>query len=456
MIVNIRGFLRHCLVCLVGTGFVSPVFSWNLGALVRQRFQLSENELSSQSPPDWNRDALFYSLAAQGFFDTRFKSDTWRWVAQLNSGSVRFDEDDITPSGVTFNGRPFDDAWIEEDLFFQEFYVRYRIPNGGPKPSWVRLGKQRFVLGNAFIYDDFTWGASGKIYWDVAENWRMSARADAGLLFHSSPFMHGEWTIEHQTYRWTAFGLYYKDEEESFSELIEQNISDQLEELIFRRRDLVIDIRDDLWATWFGTKVEGDFGSFFVRATGMGLLGQVTFSNNINVNHVRTDLSGWLGDIVARYRHPKNHVFEIYLLAASGSSDLSTETRGGRLKSFFGIAPWVDRSHIFFTGGLDQDLSARTISFYGPSGRGVFSTGISWSMDVGEHSFRAGVAGFWTDRISAQGEGYYGTEFFSSSRVNIRSWLDFVSELDVFLPGAFYGYTPPAAVRGVLGVDVFL
>ncbi len=122
--------------------------------------------------------------------------------------------------------------------------------------------------------------------------------------------------------------------------------------------------------------------------------------------------------------------------------------------AFLGVNPWITATNLFFRGGLSETIAARQAAAPGVNGRGVIAPGLNVELDVGREVellvraawLRAEDEGPWGGRV-------YGTEVDLSATWEPTPWLSLGAELDVLLPGDFFGGGTTVS-KTVLAVDL--
>jgi hypothetical protein len=122
--------------------------------------------------------------------------------------------------------------------------------------------------------------------------------------------------------------------------------------------------------------------------------------------------------------------------------------------AFLGVTPYLTATNLFFRGGLSETFAARQATAPGVNGRGVISPGLNVELDLGHDVellaraawLRAEDAGPWGGRT-------YGTEVDLSATWEPAPWITVGAELDVLLPGDFFGGNR-TVYKSVLAVDL--
>jgi hypothetical protein len=122
--------------------------------------------------------------------------------------------------------------------------------------------------------------------------------------------------------------------------------------------------------------------------------------------------------------------------------------------AFLGVNPYLTATNLFFRGGLSETFAARQATAPGVNGRGVIAPGLNVELDLGTDVdllaraawLRAEYDGPWRGRT-------YGTEVDLSATWEPARWITFGLEVDVLVPGDFYG-GGKTVYKTVLGIDL--
>ena len=122
--------------------------------------------------------------------------------------------------------------------------------------------------------------------------------------------------------------------------------------------------------------------------------------------------------------------------------------------AFLGVNPYLTATNLFFRGGLSETFAARQATAPGVNGRGVIAPGLNLELDAGPGvDLEARVAWLRAEDAGPWGGTAYGTEIDLSATWAPVRWLSFGAELDVLLPGDFFG-GGRTVYKSVLAVDL--
>ena len=121
--------------------------------------------------------------------------------------------------------------------------------------------------------------------------------------------------------------------------------------------------------------------------------------------------------------------------------------------AFLGVNPYLTATNLFFRGGLSETFAARQATAPGVNGRGVIAPGLNVELDAGRDvDLGARVAWLRAEDAGPWGGTSYGTEIDLSASWEPARWLSFGAELDLLLPGDFFG-GGKTVFKTVLAVD---
>jgi len=134
----------------------------------------------------------------------------------------------------------------------------------------------------------------------------------------------------------------------------------------------------------------------------------------------------------------------VFFLYLSGQSGARQEV-GGHFTSFVGIYPYITRTNVFFSGGMNQNFSARHISSSGVNARGVLAPGLNLGLDItSDLLLRLCGAMLFAQGEHAQSHSrFYGIEGDFNLEWAVASWGRMLLEFDYFYSGDFFDFRKP-------------
>ncbi len=388
----------------------------------------------------------------QGFLESHSKADELKFRISLSSGLLRFDDiDSDRRSEITSNGESISDAWKNQDLFLRETYFRYR-PIELPW-FWLQIGKQCFIVGNSLVLDHYEWGLKLKGDWDFLYDFPLKLNFDLVAIQRESPFFHlqltGTFSKAHEV---NAFGAYFIDRSNSFSEILRSSASQSLVSRILEQFIDLETLTDTSRLSWIGLSGKHQFSKVDVEWTTAMELGDVT----LHVTPTRDfhfNTRGFLFDTNVTIFLEKQFSLMPFLHFSSGEDRPSQEVRDGTVESFISLFPLIDRTNIFFGSGPDQDISSRSISFSGVDARGVLTPGISVFWQPSQFYLKGTIATLWAPS-GETGKKHYGWEANLDFVFRFNRYLDFIAEGNFFVPGSFFDNSASLASSFIIGVDI--
>ena len=87
---------------------------------------------------------------------------------------------------------------------------------------------------------------------------------------------------------------------------------------------------------------------------------------------------GYLIDVLVARNLTDRLVVEVFYLMASGDDDPQGAIRqGGTLNAYLAIVPFITRLNLFFNGGINENLSTRSLGVAGHTARGFGVPGVT-------------------------------------------------------------------------------
>ena len=116
-----------------------------------------------------------------------------------------------------------------------------------------------------------------------------------------------------------------------------------------------------------------------------------------------------------------------------------------RYNSFIAVYPYITHTNIFFSGGMNQNFSARSFSTAGINGRGVLAPGLTAGFDITEDiTVRLVTAGLFAQGAHLlSGERFYGWESDLNFSWTASDHVRLLLEADYLLTGGFFDFDKP-------------
>ncbi len=163
----------------------------------------------------------------------------------------------------------------------------------------------------------------------------------------------------------------------------------------------------------------------------------------------RTDCRGWMLDADAYFDVTDRFVLGGFLLIMSGEiygpEELSHRQVLERLNSFVSIYPFITRTNLFFSGGMNQQYGARSLTTSGVGGRGVITPGLSAGLEIlPEMDLRLVSALLLAHgKHLASNSRFYGVEFNLNFAWQFGRYCRLSVEADYLVTGGFFDFAKP-------------
>ena len=357
------------------------------------------------------------------------------------------------------NGRPIADEAAATG-FTRELYSTGELGRAGWVSWWA--GKRRRSLGSGYLLDNYVLG--GGVDFNLERRGGLPLRLEVeGLLpngeFNSggkrSPLVKLEISYLLSFFEEVSlWGAWFHDGDDALGEVLLYTMADMLG--IYGIELLDTTSRGDFfWVGIDGNKVFERASLFFTAAVEFGWadLG-LTWTNPLTGQpQSQAGSARMLGGMVdASFYFDLTDWFTagaFFLFLSGETGDSARDEVGGRYNSFVSVYPYITRTNIFFSGGMNQNFSARSFSPSGVNGRGVIAPGLSLGLDITEKVLlRLGSALLFSHGVNLQaGSRFYGWETDLNLEWNIRDFVSLLFEADYLLTGGFFDFEKPLEAR---------
>ncbi len=334
-----------------------------------------------------------------------------------------------------------DDDVLEHDVEFRNAYVQLRLPS----MEWITLlgGRQYLSTTGGLIYDDSS--PVLRIDADFERGFQvpLSLNVLVTEVDSDSPYVHAELkyglsffesvTVSYGAFRDTHSGI--------------AGIFDYMEQQRrYSSRGTV---------QWFGISLKKFIWDVYLRATVLYEKGSISLRNR---DEGRRSLStrGYLFDINLDYSLSEDLSFSLFLFLASGDG----KPFKGTFRSFIAIDPYIDKTNIFFNGGIDSQFSSDNVGLSGMQVPGVIAPGLSatWRCTP-QASVRFSCAYLLPHRGTGKRGSVYGWEADMMGIYSLTDSLQVFGELNVFDPGEYFravtAHREHISVEIIFGLNYF-
>ncbi|HOX43985.1 MAG TPA: hypothetical protein PK668_10305 [Myxococcota bacterium] len=423
------------------------------------------------------QDELGYSLFAGARLAVRYE-DTASLALALDSGELKFPAlSRYSPAplcrlgdprcGATSNGQAALDEAAETG-FVRELYLALHLGQGG----WldVRLGKFLASAAAGFVLDNHALGvaldADLELGFDLPARVALDALLPDGRFVQEgkrSPFVHLE--AAYLLSFLEELGLlfaWYHDGDSSLASIMYAVLSEAALAGGLPTRPLYLALQDPATRIstrgnlfWVGARGRLVFDGWSLGALGVLEVGgfELTVEGQTPTGEPvsrggRADCLGGLLDLDLQVDVTDSFGLGAFFLFQSGETfgpDELREGLAGRYTSFLAVYPYVTRMNLFFSGGLNENFSARTFSTSGVNGRGVLAPGLSagWDIHASLNLVMRSALLFSQGAHLMSGSRFYGWETDLELRWTPLDWLRVSLEADYLLSGGFFDFSKP-------------
>ncbi len=486
-----------CISGLSATAMADD-FSVNYNLRLSNRFFFKKNQLNleSQDPLDlrFDKDELGYSVFAGGTLDLDF----WSHVSlnlSLDSGELKFRplgaySPDL-PADVTSNSRPIGDE-AKNTYFIRESFLSSSFGRDG----WfsVKAGKMLVSTGGGFIMDNYSLGA--KFGADLDLGFEVPIKITLDTLIPNGDFTSegkkSPYVFFEVSYLMSFFeelGLFvawYQDNDNALGQIVGSVIAEAILNGEFSGRltqELAQMVMGSPIAThgnlfWLGLEGNKIFNHASLSATAILEFGNFNYTLDFPpIGQLPDTISGspsclgGMADVSLYYDLTDSLTIGGFFMFLSGETFTKDEIRRGALKeysSFIAVYPYITRTNLFFSGGMNQNFSARGFSASGINGRGVLSPGLTLGWEITEElNLRMVSAGLFSHGAHLTSEShFYGIETDLNVEWRATSFMSLLMEVDYLHTGSFFDFekplgnpegfvNEPEAYKIMLGVDLF-
>jgi hypothetical protein len=347
-----------------------------------------------------------------------------------------------------------------EDAFFQEgFFESYFLDSKGVS---FKVGQQHFVSGESYILDDFLLAGQVGLNLNTLLDLPLELYASVTRVEGSSLYVQLRAVHPFTAYERLSLSVgWLRDAEGSLAELLEETVSLDPGSPAF---GFSFESEGDIF--WIALAANKSFSDFRISTVAILDAGTATWSAwQGGILRAQNDLTvlGYLFDIQVARNLTDKLVLEVFYLMASGEDDPLGEIRGGgTLSAYLAIVPFVTRLNLFFNGGINENLSTRSLGVAGDSARGFGVPGLTlrydfldnlWAVWKGAYLFAA------TSPPEGASGRVYGWETDLMVTWDVHKYLRLSLEADVLLPGSFFERAgrpdPDPFYRVMGGMDIY-
>jgi len=363
----------------------------------------------------------------------------------------------------TSNGRPIETA-ARESLFLREAYLEGKW---GPF-GWIRVkaGKLLVSTANGFVLDNYALGVSASADLDTGYDLPWKLTVDA-------LFPDGTFTAAGKKSPFAYVDLAYR---RSFLEEIgfffgwyhdgDNNIGDILWS-IFNEELLAIDpsgyatnvavtplgsgmVKSQADLFWLGLRGNWLRNRLALSFTAILEFGSadLTYQGDWLARKGEVDFLGGAADALVQWDVLDSLTLGSFLVFMSGETyqgGNETKFLNRRYQTFVSVYPYLTYTNIFFSGGMNENYSARSFSSSGINGRGVIAPGLTAGWEVGKALVLRAVSAllFSHGAHVTSNRRFYGWETDLNADWEIWDHVRLLLEADYLWTGDFFDFKKP-------------
>ena len=314
------------------------------------------------------------------------------------------------------------DSRIDRDIDLRNAYLKAVIP--GARWMSVSVGQQSLSTAGGLIYDHES--PTVRYRADLEEGFDLPLKLDTLItrIKENSPYVHAELKYGFSLLESGSFIYgYYRDRGNSIARIYNAVEYGNL----YKSRSQT---------QWFGLSLRKFLGNVLMRGTALYETGTAHLLPKKLTSEER-DLRtrGYLLDLNFDYSLTDRCTLTGFFFMASGDGS----PQHGRLTTFFSIDPFIDKTNIFFNGGIDSQYSSDNLGIAGRQLSGVITPGLNIDMRL-NHRIEMKLTGayLFTQRAPAGQGRVYGREVDCMAYYNLYHNMQFFAEANFFNPGAYF------------------
>lgn len=387
------------------------------------------------------------------------------WLIRYNPDPECRKSSDDPRCEVTSNGRPVADE-ARESFFLRQVFLDI----GLGRDDWfsARAGKLLLSTGNGFIMDNYALGMA--LVFDLDLGFDTPIKLNADLVFPDGRFTtdgkRSPLVYLDAAYLMSFFeevGLFfawYHDGDDSlasvFSSVVREGLyaggqRDLYARLTFgdsQGNPIPISTQGNLF--WVGLRANRLFTRASLSGTAILEFGwfDVEIGDPTTPRQVRASSLAGMVDVRFHYDVTDWLTLGSFFLFLSGETFSAADAQAGlvsKYNSFIAVYPYITHTNIFFSGGMNQNFSARAFSTSGVNGRGVLAPGLTAGFDVTDDvTVRLVTAALFSEGAQLlSGQRFYGWESDLNFTWTVNDHLRLLFEADYLLTGGFFDFRKP-------------
>lgn len=335
----------------------------------------------------------------------------------------------------------FDRHDFDDDVDLRNAYIQTLLP--GVKWMSVSVGQQALRTMDGLIYDDESPTFRMKADLERGFSWPLKLDALITEVKHTNPYVHADLKYCFSLLESISLSYgWFRDTDDGVARIF----NSLEEERVYTSRSRM---------QWYGFSAQKFIGNALVKTTFIYERGGVHLRTKSMGSH-SMDMRGYLADVTCEYSLTDRLSTTLFLLFASGDKNPT----GGAFRSFVAIDPYVDKTNIFFNGGIDSQFSSDNVGLNGVQTSGVMTPGLSLDYRMHENIYFKSVFAYLFTHHGIRGEGrVYGWEADFTSYYNLKKNIQLFTEINIFDPGNYFkritSYNDHVATEILIGINYF-
>lgn len=314
----------------------------------------------------------------------------------------------------------FDKDDFDDDIEFRNAYLETALP----RVPWIsaRVGREYITTLGGLVYEDSSPIVRLEADCEQGGGLPLHAQTLVTLVDDDSPYVYAALRYRFSLLEslMVSYG-WYRDTNDGVAEIF--NYREQARLYSSRAR-----------ISWLGFSVRKFLGPVLLRATAVYEWGTVKL-RRAGAGTTSSRMQGYLVDVNLDCVLSENLIATAFLFIASGDRNPDS----GTLRSFVGINPYVDKTNIFFNGGIEGQLTTDNAGMAGVQVSGTIAPGLAldWRA-TSDLSLRVTGACLLPETGTGGQGSFYGWEVDTMAYYTFRDRLHFFLELNVFTPGEYF------------------
>jgi hypothetical protein len=329
----------------------------------------------------------------------------------------------------------------DNDLDVRNAYIQTILPS----LDWISFsaGRQALSTVNGLIYDDEATALRVDADIERGLEWPLKFQILGAEIENDSPYVHAELKYIYSFLE--SLTLYYgwfRDTKNGVA-----RIFNYLEDnKIYKSRGSM---------QWYAFSLRKFFGDFLFRTLFIYERGSVSLRQKRRGTH-SMPMRGYLLDFNCDYKFTDDLSASFFLFVSSGDRN----PKKGTFRSFISINPYIDKTNIFFNGGIDGQFSADNVGLNGMQLPGVISPGLNFDYKAGKNTYLKFIFAYLLTHKGTGGYGRtYGWEMDFMGFYNINENLQLFGEFNLFDPGNYFkeltNHRDNISTEIIIGINYF-